>query len=76
MVRLGDQLAQCQGYLVRDARGREVGHVKWVRYESNAECPDALVVRPNRTLRRATFEVPTSRVASIDVKSRELTLSD
>jgi len=74
---LGEKLARCAGYSVRSAAGESVGTVAWVRYETRADCPDALVVRAGRVLtsRDRLKHIPTHRVDQIDVPAQTVTLA-
>jgi hypothetical protein len=66
VVRWGDQLGRCQGYTVLAADGRLVGKVQWLQYQTQTDCPDALVVRRRSIFaqRRDTI-IPEGDVAEI-----------
>lgn len=73
---IGEQLARCGGYTVRDATGVSVGKVAWVRYATRADCPDTLVVRAGKVFaaRNRFAEIPTDRVETVDASARTITL--
>lgn len=74
---IGDKLARCGGYIVRDPGGRALGKVAWVRYTTRTDCPDTLVVRAVSSLsvRSRTAEIPTDRVHEVDPTLRTVTLA-
>jgi hypothetical protein len=66
VVRWGDQLGRCQGHTVLAADGRFVGKVRWLQYQTQADCPDALAVRRRSIFgqRRDTL-IPEADVAEV-----------
>jgi hypothetical protein len=74
---IGEKLARCGGYTVRDPGGKPLGKVAWVRYTTRADCPDTLVVRAVSSLsvRSRTAEISTDRVHEVDPTLRTVTLA-
>src|SRR5438045_1835863 len=75
---IGEQLARCDGFLVRGRDGRTLGTIAWVRYASRADCPDVLILqRRGRFVGRArNTDIPSRLVADVDSAARTVTLAE
>jgi hypothetical protein len=69
------RLSGCTGYQVRDANGRGLGIVAWMRYESRPDRPDALAAQPRFLGGRRMTLVPVERVTEVNRDNRLVILS-
>jgi hypothetical protein len=75
---IGEQLARCDGFVVRERDGRTIGRIAWLRYASRADCPDVLVIQRRGRLggRAGITEIPADRVVQVDRAARTITLAE
>jgi hypothetical protein len=74
---IGEKLARCGGYMIREPGGKTLGKVAWVQYATRTDCPDILVIRAvsSLSMRGRTAEISTDRVGDVDPTLRTVTLS-